>query len=201
MFRRRQRADRSAERSAEEQWAAWAAGLDSPWREIVQRALESQARYREILATVPDGPTRTRLVELQAVIDDAVQKVGDTVDRAIRARQVAATLDVERATDELKRARRDLEAMKGGGGDTSSQERLVETLATRHRAMHDAINLTDDAAGELRELNIRLETAVAHASTIVLRSQLDLPDELERELDEVIVGLATLDSSLRQLGD
>jgi hypothetical protein len=191
-------------RGADEQpppdpWRAWADGLEPRWREPVLRALAARDRYLEVLARAPAGPTRARLEALLPVLDEAVQRIGSTVSRAMEAARIAASLDVDRASAELKDARRDLDAARRAGRDTAALEALVATLAERHRAINAALNLADDAGDQLGELNVRLDTAVAHASTIVLRSQLDQPDGLDRELDDVIVGLASLDEALRQL--
>jgi hypothetical protein len=75
----------------------------------------------------------------------------------------------------------------------------VASLAERHRAVNEALNLADDAEARLDELNLRLDTMVAHASTIALRSTLEGPDDLDRELDDIVVGLAALDDALRTL--
>jgi hypothetical protein len=178
---------------------AWAAGLEPRWRTPVDRALASRDRFLTVFASAAPGPVRQRLESLLPVIDDAVQRVANTVGRAIDATRIAAGLNVDAATAELKDARRDLEAARRAGRDTAALEALVATLGERHRAIHAALNLADDAAGQLGELNVRLDTAVAHASTIVLRAHLDESDDLDRELDDVIVGLASLDEALRQL--
>jgi hypothetical protein len=180
-------------------WRSWAGGLEPRWRQPVERALDARDRFLGIVAGAAPGPTRERLERLLPVIDDAVQRIGSTVSRAIEAQRIAATLDLDGATAELKRARRDLEGARRAGADTGALEGLVDTLAARHRAISGALNLADDAGAQLGELNIRLDTAVAHASTIVLRAHLDEPDDLDRELDDVITGLAALDDALRQL--
>jgi hypothetical protein len=182
-----------------DQLGAWAAALAPPWRGIVERALAARGRFLAVVAPIPPGPTRQRLEELAPAVEGAVQRIADSAWRAIRARELAATLDVAAATDELKEARRDLDVRRRAGGDTTAQERLVASLAERHRAVNEALNLADDAEARLEELNLRLDTMVAHASTIALRSTLEGPDDLDRELDDIVVGLAALDDALRTL--
>jgi hypothetical protein len=197
VFGRRRREEPSADPAAA--LRAWAAALESRWRRPVERALASRDRFLTVLTSAPPGPTRQRLEQLLPVIEDAVQRVANTVGRAMDATRIAAGLNVEAATAELKDARRDLAAAERDGRDTAALEGLVATLAERHRAIHAALNLADDAGDQLDDLNIRLDTAVAHASTIVLRSHLDESDDVDRELDDVIAGLAALDDALRQL--
>lgn len=181
-------------------FAAWAASLPPQWRAPVQDATGSRDRFLALLGQVPAGPTRSWLEGLLPTIDEAVRRVADSVWRAMNAQSMASGLQVERVTEELKAARRDLEVAERAGADSAAARARVDALAERHRAVHDALNVAEDAVGRLHELNVRLDTAVAKATTVVLRATTEATGDLEREFDEVIVGLTALDEALGSFG-
>ena len=143
--------------------ARWAAALQPQWRAPVERALSSRQRYLGIVAGLADGPTKQRLTSLVPTMDLSVQRIADAVWRASNARSIAEGFDADAATAELKAARRDLAAQSDGGGDTTALQARVDALAQRHRAINEALNLAEDSGSALEEMNLRLETAVAHA--------------------------------------
>lgn len=185
---------------APDQFALWVASLDPRWQPPVYEAMASRDRFVAIVSQVPPGPTRDRLDGLRPVLDQAVQRVAETVWRASNANNIAAGLDVEGATAQLKAARRELDTLRSSGADTTAVEARVQALAERHRAVNQAINLAEDAGATLSELNVRLDTAVARAATIVMRSsQDDGLDEISNELTDVVSGLTALDEALVEL--
>lgn len=182
-------------------FARWAAALEPQWRAPVQRAMVSRDRYLGIVAGLADGPTKQRLASLAPTMDQSVQKIADAVWRASNARSIADGLDADAATAELKQARRDLGAIRAGGGDTSAAQSRVDALAQRHRAINDALNLADDSGGAFDAMNVRLETAVAHAATVALRAgQAPIGSDPSPELDAFVGELSALDAALAELG-
>lgn len=181
--------------------ARWAAALEPQWRAPVQRALVSRDRYLGIVAGLQDGPTKQRLMSLAPTMDHSVQKIADAVWRASNARSIADGLDSAAATAELKQARRDLDAVRAGGGDTAAAQARVDALAQRHRAINDALNLAEDSGSAFDEMNVRLETAVAHAATVALRAgQAPLGSDPAPELEAFVGELSALDAALAELG-
>jgi len=179
----------------------WVRNLAPRWQVPIRSAMASRDRYTAMLGQVADGPTRDRLVGFRPTLDQAVQRIADAVWRAINAAEITAGLDVQRATDELKTARRDLEAVRRAGGDVVAAEVRVQALAERHRAMNRAANLADDAGAQIDELGVRLDTAVAHAAMVALRARQDEGmEQLDRELEDVVQGLSALDAALEELG-
>ncbi len=179
----------------------WADGLTPRWRTPVLSAIASRDRFAAMVTQLAPGPTRDRLEGLRPTIDAAVQRIADTVYRSISAEHLAAGLDADQATQELKSARRDLESIERAGGDTTGAAARVAALSERHRAVHRALNLVEDGATGIDEWTVRLDTAVAHATAIALRAtQPGGVDELDRELHEVVQGLAALDGALEELG-
>jgi hypothetical protein len=187
--------------AAADEFEAWTAGLDPRWQAPVRQAVASRARYLDLVAQTPPGPTRDWLEELRTTMDEAVQRVAEAVWRAIRASEISAGLGRDAVTVELKQARRDLDAARRAGADTTVVEQRLEAMVRRHRAVNDALNLAEDTMGGLEEMNIRLDTAVAQAATVVLRSSIDSRTALDRELDEVIAGLTAIDEALEDFAD
>lgn len=200
MLRRRGRREPQPAASGPHPLHAWSASLPPRWRRPVQEALATREQFVAVSAQALPGATKDRLDRLGVTVDDAVQRVADAAWRASNAEVLAANLDLRAATEELKSARRDLDQLRSTGAPSEAAEQRVAALAERHRAMHDALNLAEDAGARLDELNVRLQTAVARAATVVLRAaQDDRLDELDRELSEVVVGLRALDDALGDL--
>jgi len=195
MFRRRDRQPRTDERSAQR-----LESLDPRWRPPVDKANVSRERFLTVLGQTEPGPTRERLEGLLPTIDEAVRRVTETAWRASNASAIAAGFDAEVATAELKAARREMDAAQHSGTDMGGLEDRVRILSERHRAIHDAINLSEDAGGRIDDLIARLETVVARSAAIVLRSGQGDDDVvvLDRDLHEVVVGLTALDDSMRE---
>jgi hypothetical protein len=81
--------------------------VGEPWRHLVQSAVHSQSRYRELLAGTPAGPTRDKLEGIGAEVDAAVSECwriaqrGDDLGNALdgmgvaQARQQLAAIAAE----------------------------------------------------------------------------------------------------------
>jgi hypothetical protein len=179
---------------------SWAAGLDRRWQGPVLGAIAARERFDAVVASVAPGPIQDRLRELLPTIDAAVQHVADATYRAAQAQSLAGVLDAGTAADELKAARRDLDALQRGGGDTAEAQARVAALAERHRAVNRALNLAEDAASGIERWTLRLDTAVANAAAVALRaSEPSAVDDLDRELREVVDGLTALDRAFDDL--
>lgn len=197
MLRRRTRDGDPESGGDAERFRQWLESLDPRWQAPVRSALESRDQYAGIVARTPTGPTRERLEGIADTIDTAVARVTDAAWRAANASVVASGLDVAGATEELKEARRRLDTAQRSGRDVGALEARVDALAERHRAMHDALNLAEDAEAGLQDANVRLETIVARAATVAMRSGGGDPlDQLETDLREVVDGLGALDDAL-----
>lgn len=187
--------------SVADTYRAWAATLEPRWRAPVDRAAAAHERFVALAAQVPAGPTRDWLMGVGPTLDQTVQRVADAVHRAARAQVIAAGLDPATSTAELKAARRELDTARSSGAGVEAAEARVQLLADRHRAVNEALNLAEDALPRLDELNVRLETVVARATAIVLRSADDGGvADLDAELRSVVDGLSALDAALGEVG-
>ncbi len=179
---------------------AWTSGLAPRWRASVLAALDARDRFIGVVARVQPGPTRDRLSDLLPTIDAAVQHVVDATYRAATADDLASGLDAANAAEQLKAARRDLDAIRRGGGDTSAASARVDALAQRHRAVNRALNLAEDASSGIHDWTVRLDTAVAGATAVALQASGPVGvDDVDRQLRDVVDGLAALDRAFDDL--
>ncbi len=165
------------------------AALPPRWGRAVADALEARRRWQEILAGLRPGPVQARLGELGDRVDEGVLAVWDTAVRAAEASGIAGSLDVERVTDDYKRAKR----------DPSADPALVEALSTRFASVQRVLNALEDTDRRLQLLDARLGAAVARAAEVALTAG-EGRDELGAELDEVVGELGALRASLEALG-
>lgn len=176
-------------------------GLHAPWRARVEDLIASRVRFGSLVASAPSGPVRDRLAALIPDVDEAVRLAAAIARRAQAAAEAADSLGAERATAELKEARRRLEQLRGHErADVAQLEWEVERLATHRAAVNRALNAVDDAEERIERLGLRLRTAVAEAAALVVRpARDDELDRLDRELRDVHDSLAALSAALADL--
>jgi len=162
-------------------------GLVPPaYRGPVTDALAARRQFAELAASVRSGPLQERLQELSPRVDAGVLAVWGTARHAVELERVLATLDPERVTDDLKRARRD-----GTAPD------VVEPLAARFASVQRLLNALDEVRGQLPVLEARLGTAVARTAELTLTSSVA---SARAELDAMAGELDALTTELSALG-
>lgn len=154
-------------------------------RSLVEDALGARRRWAATADRFASGPLRTRVQELGSQVDAGVLAVWQAVLRLAELEQVTATIDADRITADYKAAKRDPGADPG----------LVTALEAKHRSAHRLLNAVDDAAAQLRLLDVRLDAAVLQATELLLTGS----DEGTPELGAVVEELALLQRSLAQL--
>lgn len=157
--------------------------LSPDLRAPVRSALGAQAQFAALVARMPTGPLRTRLDEMTPRIAAGVQAVWDTAHRADQIGQQVALLDPERATAELKAARR-----------AGAADEVVAAKAARFDSIQRLLNARDAAVERLPVAEARLEAAVARAAEIAIGNA-DL-DALDLQLDAALLDLAALSAAL-----
>jgi hypothetical protein len=167
--------------------------VSAAYRAPVEDALRARRQFAELVAGVASGPLRDRLDELGGRVDAGVLAVWGTATHAMELERVLATLDPERVTDQLKRARRD-------GADPA----VVEPLAARFASVQRLLNALDEMRRGLPLLEARLGTAVARTAELTLTSPAaSAPaalDALSAELDGVTLELHALTAATHELG-
>ena len=159
-------------------------------------ALAARQRYGELVAGVPDGPLRDRLTTMSQRVDAGVLAVWKTIEHAQRIDALTTSLDPERATAELKQARRDVDA---GHGDPAALATLTERFASTQRLL----TAREELDRRIPLLEARLATAVARAGELTLTSSASAAgaglDNLGGEMDALVLELQALQGGVDEL--
>ena len=164
--------------------------LNPALRAPVRAAYAAADQFATLVAGMADGPLRTRLASMTPRIEAGVQAVWETAERADRIDRHVATLDPERATAELKAARR-------AGADRA----VVEARAARFASVQRLLNARDQAIERLPLAEARLDAAVARAAEIALVgvSGDAALSQLDAELGDALLDLEALAAALSAL--
>jgi hypothetical protein len=159
-------------------------GVGEPWRQHVAAALSAQRRFTGIVATLDEGPLRTRMAEIGRQVDRSVDecwqiaKRGDQLDDTIRQLDGASLQSrFDRTTDEGQRA------------SLRSQLDSVERVRT-------ARNQTDE---RLRGLHTRLGELVSQAAEV--SSGVDHTAELGSAVEDVVTQLEALSQAVDEVNN
>jgi hypothetical protein len=166
--------------------------LPPAYRAPVVEARRTRTQFVELVARLDDGPLRTRLDELGRRVDAGVLAIWRTASQAAAIESVAATLDPERVTAELKQARR-----------SGADQAVIDALQARFASTQRLLNARDELGDKLPVLQARLGTAVARAAELTILSPAVVDGELVRlegEVDALVVELDALSSAMNELG-
>lgn len=160
-------------------------------RPPVVNARRAREQFAALAAWMPDGPLRERVVTMTPRVDAGVEAVWRTAINAAALERQVSLLDPEKATADLKRARRD--------GATSD---VVEAMAQRFASMQRMLNAVDEMHERLPALEARLEAAVARTAELALTAPSAVAEigALEGELDSVRTELDALGQAVSELG-
>ncbi len=130
--------------------------LGEPWRFFVRDALRAQTRFAEAREKTPDGPLRTRLLEIGDALNAGVEQCWEA------ARYGQQLSDARRNID-ARQLERELASLPGGDvriGSIDAQLASHDRLAAREEAIR----------AQLERTEIRLEEAVVRAEELVTRT-------------------------------
>jgi hypothetical protein len=167
------------------------AAVPPRYRPPVADALRVRAQFRELVGGLRDGPLQDRMRELGARVDAGVLAVWRTASQAADIDRVAATLDPDRVTSELKQARR-----------SGAPDDVVDALQQRFASTQRLLNSRDELRDRLPVLEARLGTAVARAAELALTSPAAAISEiaaLEGDLERLVVELDALGAATSEL--
>lgn len=153
----------------------------------VAAALEARRRWKHVAGSMREGAVQSRLVEFGAQVDSGVLAVWDTVHRMVQVERVVDSLDLDRVTTELKRARR----------DPAADPAMIDALNARFVSVQRMMNSVDDADARLRLLDARLGAAVARAAELALVPGAEA--SASEELGSVVLDLGALRAALDEL--
>ena len=151
--------------------------VGEPWRHLVQSAVRSQSRYRELLAGTPAGPTRDKLEGIRAEVDAAVSECwriarrGDDLGNALdgmgvaQARQQLAAIAADETdpavtgqADALRSRIATYDRVAASSAATEQQLRLLVARLEETATRGTELSLTTGADPELAAL----DTDVTH---------------------------------------
>lgn len=139
----------------------------------MHRALRHREHFAEVRDRLGDGPFGRRLGELGERVDAGVVATWDLVARADVAERTIAALEPDRATDELKAARRRLAAADEAGRRSPGLAEQVEALAQRHASLQRLQNSLEDVDDRLQLIDARLGAVVARAAELAAGATTD----------------------------
>lgn len=161
--------------------------LREPWRFFVRDAVQARARFAEALELAPDGPLRTRLLEIGEALNAGVEQCWEA------ARRGQQLTDARRSID-AGRLERELEALPVGdarAGSIGAQLDSHRRLAAREEA----------ARSELERIEVRLEEAVVRAAELGTRTgSVDDLDRVGTAIGDVVRDLEALRLGLDDVG-
>jgi hypothetical protein len=165
--------------------------LPDSCRPPVERALRARQQFTELAGTLRDGPLQARLRDLGAQLDAGVLAVWRVATQIATVDRVAATLDPDRITADLKQARR-----------SDAPADVVATLQARFAATQRVLNGRDELHVRLEVLGAQLDTAVARCAELALTSGTTAVGEidgLEQDLAAVVGQLDALATATAEL--
>jgi len=167
--------------------------LGEPWRQLVAGALKSQTRYRELVATAPQGAVREQLLAIGGRMDDAVDECWAIAQQGNRIDRTASQMRIEVTRKQLA----DLEA------DPAAAERDQERVASLQARVDSHARLVQaarDGEEHLRLLEARLqESAARGAELAVAGASATAPvAALESEVGSVTNELEALRAALEE---
>lgn len=152
-------------------------------------ALEARRQFDVIVQQTPPGSLRDRLSGLAPQIDAGVLAVWHVVQRMMRLEALIATLDPDRARDQLKTARR----------DPAVDAEHLEALAHRFGYVQQLLNSHEEARRQLPVIEARMASAVAAAAVFTLTAPTLEIEHLRHQLDEVVIELDALAQAAAEL--
>lgn len=135
-------------------------GVGEPWRRLVQSALRSQSRYRELLSATEPGPTRDRLAEIGTEVDAAVSECWRIARRGNDLGQALDGMAVARARQQLAA----IPADETDPAVTGQADALRSRIASYDRVAASSA----DAERQLRLLVARLEETATRGTELSL---------------------------------
>ena len=156
--------------------------LSEPWRRHIAAAQATQRRYKEIIRSTPDGPLHTRLGEIDAQVQHAVQECFGIARRGDELDDALARFDTGALHRQLERA-----------GDDATRASVQSQLDSASRIR----TTRDDTDARLRLLTTRMGELVAQGAEVSVGA--DNTDELGNGVGDVVTQLEALRLALNDI--
>ena len=158
--------------------------LSEPWRGYAQSAQDAKRRFDQIVASVPDGPLRSRLATLSGRLDDGVDESWRIAKRGHEIVEARGQIDTTGAEAELA----ELEAAEGSG--SGSQAATIESLRAQLAAAERLSTLATRSRDRLRLLDARFDELIARAVEVSVGS--GDSEVLGQDVDQLVSELESL---------
>ena len=158
--------------------------MSEPWRGYAQSAQDAKRRFDQIVASVPDGPLRSRLAALSGRLDDGVDESWRIAKRGHEIVEARGQIDTTGAEAELA----ELEAAEGSG--SGSQAATIESLRAQLAAAERLSTLATRSRDRLRLLDARFDELIARAVEVSVGS--GDSEVLGQDVDQLVSELESL---------
>jgi hypothetical protein len=166
--------------------------VGEPWRQLVSGAVRSQARYRELVATAPEGAIREQLLAVAGRIDDAVDECWAIAQQGSKLDRTASQMRIEVTRSQLAGL-----PDADDDADPADDERRA-ALQARVDAHARLVATARDAENRLRLLEARLQESAARGAELSATGGAAPVAALESEVGSVALELEALRSALEE---
>lgn len=143
--------------------------LPDPWRTFVLEAAQAAKRFSELVRTLPAGPLRTELTEVDQRVDEGVRECWEIANRGTALDQARKQLGLGQAATELDRLKGERDLRSRQGMDSASIDRAITAVQRQLAAGQRVETAAFEARDRLRVLNAQLDEAVAAVVEMTLR--------------------------------
>ena len=158
--------------------------LSEPWRGYAQSAQSAKRRFDQLVASVPEGPLRSRLAALSARLDEGVDDSWRIAKRGHEIVEARGQIDTSGAEAELA----ELEA--AGDSVSGSQAATIESLRAQLAAAERLSTLATQSRDRLRLLDARFDELLARAVEVSVGS--GDSEVLGHDVDQLVSELESL---------
>jgi len=143
--------------------------LPDPWRTFVLEAAQAAKRFADLVRTLPPGPLRDELTEVDHRVAEAVRECWEIANRGVRLDLARKQLGLSQAANELERLRGERNLRAQQSMDLASIDRAINAVERQLAAGQRVEAAAFEARDRLRVLNAQLDEAVAAVVEMTLR--------------------------------
>lgn len=165
--------------------------VGEPWRQLVSGALRSQARYRELVASAPEGAVREQLLAVGGRIDEAVDECWAIAQQGSRIDRTASQMRIEVTRSQLT-------SLPARDERSAADEERATALEARVEAHTRLVSAAREGEARLRLLEARLQEGAARGAELAVTSSTAPVLALETEVGSVANELEALRAALEE---
>jgi len=167
--------------------------LKDPWRRYVQNSLQAQAKFRQTLSEVKEGPLRDRLGEIADRIDVGVRESWRVARHGQALSDARRKIDVAQVTQELQSISGQANESWAAGSSLAQTANSLEAQLGSATRMDE---LTQNTENRLRMTNAKLDEAVARVVELSVGGSADAVGALGSDIEGVVDEMESLRAAL-----